>query len=82
MIVEMKLIDPRSEPVMLNTIATNQTVWPFSQTLESTGRSAIPDSGGYAVHPDFAALPGTKKLAIIKTPLVKKHQKLAMFSFG
>ena len=61
----MKFTEPRSDEVMRKIIPTSQRVCPVV---------AITDSGAYEVQPEFAAPPGTKKLANITTPPTKNDQ--------
>jgi hypothetical protein len=63
--VAMKFTAPKSDEMMSRNIATSHHVWP------SSAKSA---RGGYAVQPELAAPPGTKKLASITTPPTKKAQ--------
>ena len=58
----MMLIEPSSEEAISKAIANSQTVCPVV---------AMTDRGGYDVHPEFAAPPGTKKLAIITRPATR-----------
>ncbi len=55
----MKLIAPSSDEVIRKIIPINQIVWPIAW---------MSASGGYEVHPAFAAPPGTKKLPSMITP--------------
>ena len=53
-IVTIKLTEPKSEDVIRKTIPPSHQVCPWVAMVES---------GGYEVQPEFAAPPGTKKLA-------------------
>jgi hypothetical protein len=53
MVVVMKFSAPRSDEKMIRSIPTSHKVWPWP--------GAVADSGGYDVHPLFAAPPGDKK---------------------
>ena len=66
-------MEPRREEVIKKTIPSNQYVCPIV---------AISESGGYDVHPEFAAPPGKKKLINIITPPMKYTQYEAILSFG
>ncbi len=61
----MKFTEPSSDDVMRKTIPTSHIVCPVV---------AMTDSGAYDVQPEFAAPPGTKKLASITTPPTKNDQ--------
>src|SRR5437764_1297007 len=67
-IVAMKLTEPSKEALILNTMPESQRVCPLKNGWNPIPESAIPARGGYEVHPDFAAPPGTKKLTNMKTP--------------
>ncbi len=60
--VVIKLMEPKSEELIKNTMPMSHHVCP---------PEAMTESGGYDVHPDCAAPPGTKKLASITTPPIK-----------
>ena len=61
----MKLIEPSSDDVIRKIMPISQAVWPSG---------AMTDNGGYEVQPDWAAPPGTKKLASMTTPPRKYTQ--------
>ena len=64
-VVTMKLIEPSSDEVIRKIIPTSHHVCPSR---------AMTDSGAYEVQPEFAAPPGTKKLANMTTPPRKNAQ--------
>ena len=64
-VVTMKLTEPSSDEVIRKIIPTSHIVCPVV---------AMTDSGAYDVQPEFAAPPGTKKLAIMTTPPKKNDQ--------
>ena len=65
MVVTIKLTEPSIDEVIRKIIPTNQSVCPVV---------AMTDNGAYDVQPEFAAPPGTKKLANITTPPKKNDQ--------
>jgi hypothetical protein len=62
----MKLIEPSNDDVIRKIMPINHHVCPLVAVMMA--------SGGYDVHPDCAAPPGTKKLASMRTPPRKNTQ--------
>ena len=73
MMVAMKLTEPRREAEMLNTIAISHHMWPWFQMLV-TPMLVVEARGEYIVQPVCTGPVPTKKLYIIRMPLMKKNQ--------
>ena len=72
--VTMKLIAPTSEETVRMCSDRIQRSWPFPPRCV--------ESGGYAVHPDFAAPPSAKNESMSTAPPKAKSQYESAFSLG